>query len=291
MRSRPWPVVILALLQLVIPFASLYLASTFYSMDFGRYIKTLSYLKGPIEFWSFFILPFVAAGAIFAVRRWSYPVFLTTIVWSLVVDLSHWTMSSTVFPTAVLIGTYAFNIAVVSYLMIPTVWSLYSNPKAAWWRSKERYLLNHTGNVKGGHGVTECRVLDISKGGAFLESTWELGTTEDITVSFNYSGLLFSAKAKIVHGSKRNVLAFGYGIQFKEMDRSNSKALSQILNSLKQLNMEAISRAERGNDSLWSWMANVLSTGNGLVPTVPTQVLQPISKNTAKKLQATKKAA
>jgi hypothetical protein len=269
MRNRPWPIILLALFQLVMPFIVIVLASRFYSLELSRYIRTLFYLKSPFEFWMFFIAPTVASLSIFAVRRWSYPIFFACVGVSLYLDLSHWTMSATVFPTVLIILTHVFNILAVTYLLLPAVWSLYINPKFAWWRSMPRYLLSHMGQVKGTHGFSTCELRDISKGGALVESEVRYSTGDEVAVSFNYSGLPFLSRGRVAYCRDLPNGKFAYGVKFGELDKENKKTLRQIIGSLKRLQLESVPRSMRHHEGLLPWFLHLISTGNGLVPTLP----------------------
>jgi hypothetical protein len=269
MRHRPWPIVLLALFQLMMPAIVTFLGARFYSIDFFRYLHTLSYLKSPLEFRLFFILPVIASLSIFAVRRWSLPLFFAVVSLSFYLDLSHWMMSATIFPTLLVISTHVVNLMAVSYLLIPAVWSLYVNPKFAWWRSKPRYLLSHIGDLKGGHGFTSCRVLDISKGGAFVESDALLQSQDEVALSFNYSGLPFLARGKIMHRKPREEGGFGYGVEFGPLSRESKKVLNQIITSLKRMKLEQVPSVLRKGEGFGSWLMHLISTGHGLVPDLP----------------------
>ena len=283
MRRRPWPIIILAVLQLFMPILTIYLAASFYSMGLVQYLRTLSYLRSQWDFYAFFAMPVLASMAIYAVRKWSYPIFLGTIAWQMYHDLTHWTMSSAVFPTEVLIMSYVFNVLAVSYMMLPAVWSLYFNPKFAWWRSKPRYLLSHVGEMKGEKGFRECKLLDISQGGAYLESNWELDTSEDIALTFNYSGLHFVGKAKILHKGKKGLMTFGYGLEFRDLDRASRKILNQIIRSLKRLNMEQVPKHAIKKEGFVNWALHLVSTGHGLVPMLPPSRARATSAAASKK--------
>lgn len=272
MRRRPWPIVILALLQLLLPAFTILLASTFYSMDPSRYLRVLYYLKSQMDFYLFFVLPLVAALAIFVVRKWSYPLFIATMIWTLYNDLSHWTMSSTVFPTMLLICTYVFNILLVSYLMVPAVWALYFNPKFAWWRSQPRYIMNHLGHLKVGHRSLSCRVLDVSQGGAFIELDEKLDVRQQGSLEFEYGSISLKLPVQITHAAVKDGRDRGYGIRFGRMDSKSLKSLKEVIRSLKKLNLAQVTDEMLRKEGFVAWLVHLVKTGHGLVPLLPSPV-------------------
>src|SRR5262249_47370748 len=90
MRRRPWPIVILALLQIFSPALSVMLSAWKLQTPVRHFIWMMMKYGTTGQLFELFGTSLIAAVAIFAVKRWSYPVFLTIFAWGAYSNISVW---------------------------------------------------------------------------------------------------------------------------------------------------------------------------------------------------------
>jgi hypothetical protein len=136
MLRKPWSIIILSLFFFILPFINLFTAFYFLKTDVSFLIYLKSLYTIPSNYLSLFnlIVPsFVSAFAIFALKKWSYPLFILSMAWILIHSLyglnSELHINTKIF--GILIPTI-FYITLVSYFLIPSVKFNYYEPKIRW---------------------------------------------------------------------------------------------------------------------------------------------------------------
>jgi hypothetical protein len=267
MRFRPWPIVILAAAHCLAPlFNGLYSAwlqnvsmSSYWNSTFqtGQWLSMLAYLLS---------LP-VAGIAIFKTKRWSYPVFLSIMGWALYSNFLSWHEFPQYFGTASLLFTYAINIGVMSYFLIPEVREVYFNPRLRWWETKPRYDISIPTALHCLDREGDGTLVNVSEGGAFVETPMILFFGSEVQISFQSlgqsPGKTIYVKSKVVH--VRRAKPAGYGLECVHTVGSFAE-MKEFVREVK--NSGALERM--GNVSLteefFSWSKTVLRTGQGLIP-------------------------
>src|SRR6185295_9173146 len=180
MRRRPWPIVILALLQLLSPVLSVTLLAWKLQTPVRHFVWMLVKYGSASQLFELFGTSLITAAAIWAVKKWSYPVFIGIFAWGAYSNFSVWHQYPQVYSLATLLAVNIVNLGLVSYFLVPAVSAAYFNPRLRWWESKPRYSVDLLGTLKfdppdaPGSRFQEVRITDISEGGVYLVSKEKL---------------------------------------------------------------------------------------------------------------------
>jgi hypothetical protein len=282
MRRRPWPIVILAIMQILSPALSIVLSAWKLHMAPQQLLWQLLKHGSTLQLFDLFGTGVIAAFAIFSVKRWSYPVFLAIFSWDVVNNFIVGTQYSQVYSTLTVVLVNAVNIVLVSYFLLPAVRAAYFNPRLRWWESKPRFRIDIPGALKfetesePGSRFQSVHVTDISEGGVFILAESKLMLGQKVSLTFALHHVKVAPIGKVVHQGRGGAL--GYGIQFTEMEVVEHRALKRAIQGLRMLGYEERTPAEPWLQDLRKWLSNLLRTGKGLVPDVPKQQLKPSLK-------------
>lgn len=273
MRNRPWPIVILAITQLLTPFVSIALSAwrlkTPFGLCFYLFVKNGTFT----QLFELFGLSAIACVSIYAIKRWSYPVFLAICAWGMISNYLVWAKNPHVYSLTMLIVVNLVNLAVVSYFLLPKVRIPYFNPKIRWWESKPRYRVSLDADIMSdaaGEACPRCQkgsICDISEGGIFLASAEALKLGESVFISFTIHHRKVSVHGKVVHQGRPGVR--GYGVQFTELNRDERRSLREAVRGLELLGYERCNPQVDFLEDFMAWTVTLLKTGEGLVPQIP----------------------
>lgn len=263
MKTRPWPLVILALFQAVAPAFNLWFCARVLNTSVEAYASALWAESTPRQLFEFYALGPIAGLAIFRTRRWSYPLFLA------ITSFTAWRnyQSHVAFPgllsLPLLFGAYAANAALVAYFLLPAVRLAYFNPRVRWWESQPRFQVELDARA----GETPVRIRNLSEGGAFIEAAAGLPQGA-FTLSFEWQGERYAIAARVVH---RRADGRGLGLQFapSRVFRKRMRALAH--------RMAAAGCAPTIARGPWhlefrGWFLRLVRTGRGWVPETPSDV-------------------
>src|SRR4051812_8371433 len=110
MRRRPWPILVLALVQLLAPVVSLCFSA------WMAKISPLLLFNGLMKYgtWSgnfeTFGLPILAGFSIFAMRRWSYALFLGILFWNGYQNFHTWQETQDIYGITGLVAVQLINL-------------------------------------------------------------------------------------------------------------------------------------------------------------------------------------
>jgi hypothetical protein len=231
LKSRPWPIRILALIFILAPVVSAGQTIISWDMPISYYLRLL--FREPI--WTIaetlLLLP-VAGISIYVMRRWSYYVFLGVIGLLFVRNYQIWSQSPNSFPLGVLLLGYALNLALVAYFLTPAVRASYFDPRVRWWESAPRYLIGVAGELEiDGESVRQVEVMDLSKGGCRIGSAIALDHEKGAWIKFHFRDWKMRLPVKIVY--ERKTERFEYGMQFQPAAGSFYRSLKAVLGALK----------------------------------------------------------
>jgi len=267
-RLRPWPIVILAILHLLGPIGNVFLSAALQDVHPWLYLVTLLQTASWWGLIDFFVLIPVAGMAIYACKKWSYPVFLAVAADTVYSNFLTWHQAPEAFPLALLIVTVFLDIAFVAYFLFPAVWATYSDPRLRWWESKPRYFVRLLCRVRDREGEKHCVVTDIAEGGIFVKTSKTLLNDLPVQLSVSFFGEGFTASGRVVYFRPSPVP--GYGIQFIHT-RESARAIRRLTRALKLAGVKTRGTVSWRED-LIGWMGKVLRTGKGLVPEIPNRV-------------------
>ena len=256
MHRRPWSLVFLALFNLIVPIVHLtlvYLKMREKEMSAGALLQLFTSFENMGWLLHLTIPSLVAAGAIYAMKKWSYPIFMLSMAWIVGFNISNFDefASWAVFEFLLV---NVLNIGLVSFFLIPAVREVYFNPRLRWWESATRYKIQIPITVEGYRGM----ITDISKGGLFL--TFESGTQEQVLTpdsiihfSMNRPDLVIDDKARVAYKIPGKE---GYGLEFKFQKRLSQESLKHLLSRLKQQDVPTRGPQTTWQEDLKQWLRN-----------------------------------
>lgn len=266
MKSRPWPLVILALIQIFTPVVTVFFNATALHVS---PLRVLAWIldRGPQGFFESICLMPIAGFAIYSMKKWSYPIFLLAMGWSAFRNLSHWAYATTLIPKPALAFVYISEAAFVGYFLLPSVRTTYFDPNVRWWEHKPRYLLELAASIAIGATRRVGTILNVSEGGAFVSVAEKIEKGARIRLEFTVVTLLYSVEGIVAHVRELEGGKFCYGIQFTHSTTS-LQALRNLAEALDILGYN--DRDGRGSplEEFRAWITRLLKTGRGLVPEI-----------------------
>jgi hypothetical protein len=232
MKRRPWPIVLLAMMQLFSPSLSVAVSAIKLHTAPQHLLWMLLKYGSAWQLFDLFGTGLIAAFAIFSMKRWSYPVFLAIFGWDVFSNISVWHQFPQVYSVTTVIFVNAANILLVSYFLIPAVRAAYFNPKLRWWESKPRFSVAIVGKLKSnptdapGSRFQDIQITDISEGGAYIIARQALELGQKVSLTFNLHELKFAPTGKIVHRGRDDR---GYGVQFVSMELEEHRTLKRAI--------------------------------------------------------------
>lgn len=280
MQQRPWPLVVLAVFQLLTPLFNILFNAWF--LHVSPQIVTLWLFQRPtLEIFEALALMPIAGISIYLMKRWSYIVFFIALIWSTLGNLRYWDYAINTLPHLSLIMMMALNLGLVTYFLLPAVRITYFNPKVRWWESKPRYPLQlpikiskQTPSGTPEHGPHypwqfQGTVQNISESGIFLQYKEGLALNETIRIGFDILGQWFEVSGVVVHQRRVNTGDLCYGIQFLH-NSETARRFGGLAKALKFLGFQSPATAQSRLRLFTDWLKRLLTTGKGLLPEVRT---------------------
>ncbi len=273
MKTRPWPLVILAILQFLSPVATILFNA--YVLDVkASYVVKWMLEKPPIQIFETLLLMPIAGIAIYQMKRWGYFVFFAAMIWGLGSNLMAIRQSPDGAAPGVMALLFAAPMALALYFLLPSVRRTYMDPTVRWWEAKRRFLLDVPLDIQAAGPALTCKAQNISEGGvAFLISDAEaqkigLKNEQEIRIRFSVANVEFSVPGMVMYSMQQPGGRF-YGVRFLH----TSETRKRFVDLMKGL--ELIGVAHRDQDVIKPWYINMrdwaftlAKTGKGLVPEV-----------------------
>jgi hypothetical protein len=220
---------ILALLNFLCPVGNVLLSAHLEHITFLQYVRTGTFS----DLFAVLLAPWIGAFAIFSVKKWSYPVFMTVMVYQ-AASLFYQAHS---FPNILdlkLVFLITFlNVGFASYFLNSRVRTVYYDQRLKWWESQPRYEVQIPCSLNVGDGKSEnASILNISVGGVFLKSPYALSVGSEVCLAFESLGIAVSTTGKVLYFRNE-----GYGINFIP----NAQSLDQIKALIKLLKHQGAS--------------------------------------------------
>ncbi|OFZ19123.1 MAG: hypothetical protein A2X94_10270 [Bdellovibrionales bacterium GWB1_55_8] len=211
------------------------------------------------------LLPYPIAGiAIYMVRPWSYPVFLTVTAFQTYSDLMTWWNVPHHFSLPLALALTVTNVGLVSYFLIPAVRTTYFNARIRWWESKPRYEIHTPAVLKSAAGEMKCTITNLSEGGAFIRASKKLQPDQEFELHFFLFRRAISVHTKVVHRRWKGMR--GYGLEFVHTP-SSRKEFARITGGMRLLGAQSPAAHQSFRDFA-NWFYRALLTGKGWTPEI-----------------------
>lgn len=263
MRQRPWILVLLAALHLLAPVVNLYINSTWARMDFFHYLDLYFEPHNIEKNWPNLALPIFAGISIYLCKKWSFFLYLLAISGLFLKSYFGYLERTQEVSLFYLLSVYAVNISVVAYFLIPAVRKIYFDPRMRWWETLPRYHFNQQCTYVDEGVQFHGEALNISEGGAFIQSENVPKDKSVIQIDLNYQNLKIQVVGSVI--IHQGIKTPGFGVKFAEDTEQSAgiKKLIQILHSEGRI----IEYRHKG-ESLKDWLKGLIK-GKGLVPQAP----------------------
>lgn len=270
MLRKPWPIIFLSLFFLIIPFFNIFLTyfSLKTSLGFNNYLYNLAYNSKNYSFLFDMTVPSLLSSiAIYNVKKWSYPVFLSSMIW---ITARATYLYSNQLQLSELILTILLpmliNILFVSYLLLPNLRAIYCDLKLQWWETKPRYLFLSDLIVVNNGNIIHGKVTNISEGGLFALISTPIESKSLVDLNFVILGAHFLLNATIVYCKADGI---SHGLQFINLTRDQKKSLKKLMKKLSKDKYEQTRPIPIWNEDLKGWFLTLIKTGKGIVPKIP----------------------
>jgi len=273
MEYKPWPLLILAFAHFIEPISKVSFYSIYFSVS-PIDVVTIEIVRGSARhiFEYFFLFP-IAGIAIFAVKKWSFPVFLGVEIWTFASNLTYFNLlyqNEQILLLAFFIIFAIVNIFIVGYLLLPAVRIAYLDPGIRWWEAKPRYTINIKAQINNNDAGS---IMNISESGVFLTSTTNLEINSTPALVFSIA-LPDYSKNKIELNLPTTVIHKfsidnheGYGIRFNKLSKDSKRLIKTLIKTLEKSNYSR-RPPRRSINSLLQWLTTLTKTGEGLIPKI-----------------------
>lgn len=260
MKTKPWFLVVLALLHVLAPLGNLILNAIVMKKTLAEQWYYWFNVVPKFLLVLYLLVPVLAGIFIFICKRWSYWAYLGCIFLLFVSNLySYWTSMSGL-TLLVLVGIVLIDILVVAYFVVPSVQQIYFDPRMRWWEAAPRYHFDIEGRLQG----SKALIQSLSQGGLLLVSDLALEENTSVNISWNYQGQETAVKGVVIYRIKK-AEGFGYGVRFEHTSQTQT-SVKEVIRSLHEQNRVVAERLPGPEDSFFVWLRKVVSTGEGIFP-------------------------
>ncbi len=269
MKTRPWPLVILAIAHLLAPVGNLIINAFLRNVTVWRYFLAMVEPNNVIHASIFLGIPVVSAWLIYMCKEWSYRAYLCVMSVPFIYSYMSWRESSTALPLSALLSFYIINSIVVGYFVLPAVRRVYFDPKLRWWEAKPRFGTHSQTPVSIGDKRFDGLIRNISEGGIFWESTASIPENQELTIEFTGPTGKFNLKGQAIYHRLQDPI--GYGIKF-DLDPVNEEKLLMLIARLKDEGAILVNRAPGVEDSFSFWIKSLFKSKRAWLPqSIPPQ--------------------
>ncbi len=237
MNRRPWPIVLIAFLQLFSPIIYIAIAAFVYHLSFGATFNEIWALSPELRKFEIFVLPVVLGILIFLTRKPGFYVVILGTIYLIVRGIMEFIASNQTDPVLPLVLTNLICLIAIATLLRSKTRSVYFNPRLRWWETSPRFVVNLTASVtRTGGSPMKALLKDVATGGAGLE-TLDTGylKNEIVSLEFQYEGDSYHLKSQIVWEKDTGAGKQFLGLQWADDNTTNDwSKLRRLLRNLKK---------------------------------------------------------
>jgi hypothetical protein len=282
MYRRPWPVVVLAALHILAPFINVMIQSLIFGISPIEFLKGLRG-AGFFDIYRFYLLMPIAGVAIYAMKRWSYPVFFGSWIWCIagnylsLKETLALPNGSSPLPAGREAFSMALNLGLISYFILPRVRAAYFRPNARWWEPEPRYALDNVAvDARVDERSYDGAIENLSLSGMKLKladsSLGALTSGECLQLAFEMFNEKYRFNGQIMRVDSSGAL----GIQLLH----TAKSRSELKHLIKRLNSNPSTKCSRSGSlsdtfrDFLGWVKSLKEHPDGLLPQMPNQPMK-----------------
>jgi len=256
MKRKPWPIIILALLHILAPIGNLFLNAYKSSRGLLPTWNFWNYGLPKTLLISYVILPPIAGVFIFICKRWSYWGYLVCLGLIFLGNVYAFWTNMTLWSFVFLVGILLVDFLAVAYFVVPSVRSVYFDPRLRWWETAPRYSLSLDGRINEQNGI----IKNISIGGLFIEAWSGFEQNQKVELEWTFENQQLKVPGRIVFRNTK-----GYGVQFQHTP-ATSKSVKDLVQVLQQRGLAISDRKAGPEDGFAHWLKKLFTQGEGLFP-------------------------
>ncbi len=229
MKKRPLSIIIIALIYLFEPFGNLIQAAYVNNLPLFGENSILSHL-----FWSDWIIlglfPVVALG-VFMVRKWGWYLFIGFSVLLIAYNLFVYLYLNPNYQLYTVLLFILIVTAMSAVFFRKHVYAPYFNPRLRWWEVASRYNITLAAKILTNDTSLDCRLLDISASGCFVNYAGDLAVGESVLLIIQFGEDEIKCMGKIVRKSTKTDQS-GCGIYFQTVSKETRLKLKRLIKTL-----------------------------------------------------------
>ena len=276
MDYRPWFIVFLAIFVALSPVQNILMFSFAYDQSVLEYLADVYQFQTGPQLASFYLLPLVAGYSIYAVKNWSFPVFVTTFTFYMYQTYMTGTFPAVFNDLSLTVACLLMNLILIAYFLLPTVRAAYFDSSVRWWEAKYRYKIEMDAELTSNGKRVTGKISDISEGGVFVTTDGPIELSPELHMKIKYLTLDFQMQGKVVREKKNeaNESEYGYGIEFCEIPRENQKRLKKLIQALELLEIPRRPKRRDWESDFLGWVLRLVTSGRGITPDLPARFLR-----------------
>jgi hypothetical protein len=218
MNRRPWPLVLLALLQIITPLLYLWVAAVHNNLTLGGMFDEILALETPLRKVELFVLPLILGAQIFFTRRLGYYVAVLGCLYLAVRSVLVFYATNQTDPVYVIVFSNIVSLIGVVYLARSKVRDIYFNPRLRWWETPPRYIVAWDAKLsRAGSETASVKISNLSIGGAGVDTS-DTGfvPNEVVDLKFERNGQTYALRSRVVWQSKFPTMGTRLGLEWME---------------------------------------------------------------------------
>ncbi|MBC7385477.1 MAG: PilZ domain-containing protein [Cryobacterium sp.] len=236
MKSRPWPIVLLAILQFLSPLIYILVAAFFYETSVASTTREMIALAPDLRKFEIFVLPLILGGLLFITRRTGYYFFLLGCIYQISRAVVVFMASNETDPVFPLVITNLIGAIAILYLLRPRTRMIYFNARMRWWETEPRYVVDFPASVsRVGASPVKSRIQNIASGGVGTEvENLNFLSGEKVAVEFQHEGIVYALKARVAWNrptGNQTFLGLEWSADNSNAERSKVRRLVRHLQS------------------------------------------------------------
>lgn len=125
-----------------------------------------------------------------------------------------------------------FTLGLVGHFLRTHTLSPYFNPKLQWWKRPQRHFVKLGAQVRVYQSIMECRIMDISSGGCFVNVKRPLNVGDKLWLHLSLDHFHFTVLCKVMWVKKENPT--GRGLMFTGMGFTEKMRMKQMIRHLQK---------------------------------------------------------
>lgn len=218
----------------------------------------------------FYALPVLQGVFIFFAKRFGYYAVIALAAFSSYLNFMEWKLASEVISIPILVAVSSTNLALIGYMLLPSVRAIFMNPRLRWWETPPRYSVCIRGQASktDGHPYP-CTILDLSAGGSGIQTESAMfENNESLLITFESDSRVILMRAVVVYG-RPDGSGHRYGLEWQRGSEEDEKRFMMLLDQLEAKRTPIVRAPPKWKKDLNEWWQRAKKSPAAWVPEVP----------------------